>query len=331
MLNPEGIYDTIALGCEEGTFVLKLPRPDGSARTEWRTRPDDTILHDESLRAVLPEHAELTSLEPSLLSPGELPKLWSEEDLLSVGDLYGYFSGDHVAKVEQDGYTEPVPIPAAASEVLQEAVRAAVEQRELWLRDGQTSLYDEEVPEGLIDGETTLKMPPEGISPTDLLPKKLPDAWSDEETTTASDLARALSDEYGEPLPWPIVRKAIDGAFRASYMKPSVDSREWPTDRSGADQVKIETPPKEDDSGGGTEETPPDGGYGSGVKHTSGELEVDEIQNLADEVGELVSAAAGHGIRFKINIEAGTEESVPEDVKARLNEALRRVSEKLEF
>lgn len=331
MLNPEGIYDTIALGCEEGTFVLKLPRPDGSARTEWKTRPDDTILHDESLRAVLPEHAELISLEPSLLSPGELPKLWSEEDSLSVGDLYEYFSGDHVAEVEQDGYTEPVPIPTAASEVLNEAIRAAVKQGELWLRKGQTSLYDEDVPEGLIDEETTLKLPPEGISPMDLLPRNLPGAWSDEETTTASNLASALSEEYGEPLPWPIVRKAIDGAFRASYMEPSVDSREWPTDRSGADHVKIQTPSKEKDSGGGTKETPPRDGYGSGVKQTSGELEVDEIQNLADEVGELVSAAAGYGIQFNVSIEAGTEESLPDDVEARLNEILRHVSDKLQL
>jgi hypothetical protein len=60
-------------------------------------------------------------------------------------------------------------------------------------------------------------------------------------------------------------------------------------------------------------------------------LEVDEIQNLADEVGELVSVAAGHGVRFNVRIETGIEESVPDDVKARLNEVLRRVSDKLEF
>ena len=331
MLNPDGIYDTIALGCEEGTFVLKLPRPDGSARTEWRTRPDDTILHDESLRAVLPEHAELTSLNPSLLSPGELPELWSEEDVLPVEDLYEYFSGEHVAKVERDGYTEPVPIPAATPDVLHEAVRAAVTQGILWLRKGQTSLYDEEVPDGLIDEDAVLKPPPEGVSPTDLLPRNLPEAWSDE-ATTAGDLAAALSDAYGEPLPWPIVRKAIDGAFRASYMKTSVDSKEWPTDRSEADHIKIELPSDEDSSSGDKwEETPPAGGFGSGVKRASGELEVDEIQNLADEVGELVNAAAGYGIRFNVSIEAGTEESLPDDVEARLNEILDHVSEKLQL
>ena len=333
MLNPEGIYDTIGLGCEEGTFVLTLPRPDGSARTEWRTRPDDIILHDESLRAVLPEHAELTSLGPSLLSPGELPKLWDESDSLSVEALYEYFSGDHVAQVEQNGYTEPVPIPAAAVDVLNESIRRAVKQGTLWLRKGQTSLYDEDVPEGLIDGETTLKTPPEGISPTDLLPRNLPEAWSNDKTT-AADLASALSDEYGEPLPWPIVRKAIDGAFRASYMDTSVDSREWPTDRSGADHIKIELPSEEEPpSGDGmtSRETPPAGGFGSSVKRASGALEVDEIQNLADEVGELVSAAAGYGIQFNVTIEAGTDESLPDDVEARLNEILRRVSDDLEL
>ena len=331
MLNPEGIYDTIALGCEQGTFVLKLPRPDGSVRTEWRTRPDDSILHDEALRAVLPEHAELTSLDHSLLSPGELPNLWEEEDSLSVEYLYKYFSGEHVAQVEKNGYTEPVPIPEAPSDVLKDAIRAAVQQGTLWLRKGQTSLYDEEVPEGLIDEDTTLKTPPKGISPTDLLPKKLPNAWDDGETT-ASDLASALSDEYGEPLPWSTIRKAIDGAFRASYMKPSVDSKEWPTDRSGAGHVKIELPSDEETSSGNEwKETPPAGGFESGVKRASGELEADEIQNLADEVGELVSAAAGYGIQFNVTIEAGTDESLPDEVEARLNEILGHVSDKLQL
>lgn len=330
MLNPEGIYDTIALGCEQGTFVLKLPRPDGSVRTEWRTRPDDSILHDEALRAVLPKHAELTSLDHSLLSPGELPNLWEEEDSLSIGDLYEYFSGDHVAQVEQNGYTEPVPIPEATPEVLKDAIRTAVQRGNLWLRKGQSSLYDEEVPEGLIDKDTTLKTPPEGIQATDLLPKKLPDAWADGQTT-ASDLASALSDQFGEPLPWPIVRKAIDGAFRANYMKPSVDSKEWPTDRSGAGHVKIELPSEEDDDTGGPEEPSPPTGYGSGVKHTSGEFNTAEIQNLADEVGELVSAAAGYGIQFEVSIKAGTEESLPDDVEMRLNEILKRVSDDLQL
>lgn len=330
MLNPDGIYDTIALGCEQGTFVLKLPRPDGSARTEWRTRPDDTILQDESLRAVLPNHAELASLDASLLSPGELPNLWEDDESLSVGDLYEYFSGDHVVQVEREGYTEPTPIPKAVPGVLQETIRTAVQQGNLWLRKGQTSLYNEEVPEGLIDEDATLKIPPKGIKPTDLLPPNLPEAWSDEKTT-AADLASALSEKHGEPLPWPIVRKAIDGAFRASYMKTTVDSQEWPADRSSADHVKIELPSEENGTTDGTGEPQPPSSYGSGVKRATGELEVDEIQNLADEVGELVSVAAGYGIQFNVRIEVGTEESLPDDIEARLNEILEHVSDKLRF
>mgnify|MGYP006875435875 CR=1 FL=1 len=53
--------------------------------------------------------------------------------------------------------------------------------------------------------------------------------------------------------------------------------------------------------------------------------------HLADEVGELVSAAAGYGIQFNVTIEAGTDESLPDDVEARLNEILRRVSDDLEL
>jgi len=115
-------------------------------------------------------------------------------------------------------------------------------------------------------------------------------------------------------------------------MKPTVDSGEWPTDRSGADKVKIQLPSEEDTSSGSSSGEPiPSGDYGSGVKHTAGDLEVDEIQNLADEVGELVSAAAGYGIRFHVRVDAGTDESLPDDISARLNEILGRVSDKLQL
>jgi len=331
MLRPEGIYDTIALGCEEGTFVLQLPRPDGTVRTEWRTRPGDEVLRESSLEAVLPEHAELANVDPVLLTPGELPKLWKDEEPLSVSRLYDYFSGDTVIEVEKNGYAEPVAIPEAKDEALHDALQTAVKQGLLWLRKDQTSLYEEDVPEGIIDGDAVLKRPPEDVRPTDLLPANLPDAWEDDRTT-AGTLLTALSEEYGEPLPWRTVRRAIDGAFRASYMKPTVDSGEWPTDRSGADKIHIQLPA--DDSAppsSGDGEPAPPGDYGSGVKHTAGDLEVDEIQNLADEIGELVSAAAGYGIRFHVRVDAGTEESLPDDVSARLNEILKQVSDKLQL
>ncbi|MFW6106624.1 MAG: DUF499 domain-containing protein, partial [bacterium] len=46
MLKTEAILDTLVGGCVQGSFVLKLTRPDGSFRTWWRSRPDENALAD---------------------------------------------------------------------------------------------------------------------------------------------------------------------------------------------------------------------------------------------------------------------------------------------
>ncbi|MDO8690500.1 MAG: hypothetical protein Q7R39_10915, partial [Dehalococcoidia bacterium] len=70
MLRQKDIAETLALGCEQGHFVLRLSRPDKTIRTFWRTRPGDVELKERDLEVVLPEEAELTELEGSLLAPG---------------------------------------------------------------------------------------------------------------------------------------------------------------------------------------------------------------------------------------------------------------------
>jgi len=337
MLNLDGIYDTIALGCKEGTFVLRLQRPDDSVRTEWRAEPDRTFLEEDGLWAVLPQHAELTNVNPELLAPGSLPGLWDDQEKLTIDTLYDYFSGDHAAEIEKDGYSEFEPIPKASKEVLHAAIEDAVSRGLVWLQQGKTSLFEEEVPDGLIGPETTVQGPPDPISPTELLPQNLSKAWENG-TTTAARLVSALSEKKGEPLPWPLLRRTIDGAFQASYLTRTVDSGQWPTDRSGAEQVKIEVPKGTGDGSGETgrgpdvEEEPPPGGFGSSVRRAESDLEVYQIQDLADEVAEIANVGAPYGIRFRIQIDAGTEDGdIPDDVLARLNEALQRVSEDLEL
>ena len=79
------------------------------------------------------------------------------------------------------------------------------------------------------------------------------------------------------------------------------------------------------------ERQPRPGDYGSSVRRAESDLEVHELQDLADEVAEIANIAAPYGIRFHVQIDAGTEEEVPDDVVARLNEALQRVSNNLEL
>ena len=41
MLRRKDLLDTVSNGCEQGLYVLSLPRPDGSARTWWRAQIDE--------------------------------------------------------------------------------------------------------------------------------------------------------------------------------------------------------------------------------------------------------------------------------------------------
>lgn len=111
MLNSKSILDTVLNGCVEGTFVLRVMRPDRTYRTFWRSRPDDNTLKDSSLEAVLPECATLSELLVTLLSPEALPQLWTNNNILTLRQVYEYFSGQNVVQIKRDGYEESLPIP----------------------------------------------------------------------------------------------------------------------------------------------------------------------------------------------------------------------------
>jgi hypothetical protein len=67
--NRYAIVDTLVDGCEQGAFVLRLTRPDGTFRTWWRSRPDETALKDPALEPVLPEAAELAEISSERRPP----------------------------------------------------------------------------------------------------------------------------------------------------------------------------------------------------------------------------------------------------------------------
>src|SRR5437762_13422545 len=109
MLKADAIVETLVEGCEQGSFVLRVTRPDGSFRTWWRSRPDETALKDPALELVLPNTAELAEIAPPLLVRGRLPDLWDEEEI-AVQTVFDYFHGGKVVQVDRGGYHEPVPI-----------------------------------------------------------------------------------------------------------------------------------------------------------------------------------------------------------------------------
>src|ERR1035437_2293906 len=199
MLNRKAILDTIIDGCVNGAFVLKLTRPDKSVRTFWRQTPDDVAIKDPSLEVVLPEAAELTEVSPGLLSPQILPSLWSGQPIVAK-DVYDYFAGGKVVKVQREGYEEPVAIPKVAKAVIESAIETAVKEGRLWLISGPASVFAEEIPTGLLNSDAQLQPPPEAISPMAIVPDVLTDAWSNG-TAQALSISVALSKKAGKPLP----------------------------------------------------------------------------------------------------------------------------------
>lgn len=324
MLRRQDIVDTLALGAQDGLFVLRTIRPDRSVRTMWRQRPSETDLKDPGLEVVLPEAAELTELPSALLAPDQLPELWPSPAEITVRDVIAYFQGGKVVQIERDGYTEPMAIPKAEHDVVLAAARAAVEEGKLWLVSGPASLYKEPIPAGVLSDAATLLPPPAAVPVTDILPGTLPDAWENE-ATTALSISVALSNRAGRTLPWSVVRDAIEGAIRARMIERTVDSGDWPCDLNRAQQAKFRVP-----AGPGPGPGPVVPPVRPGVRTATAELRPDQIQDLAEVVGDVKAAAVGQELKFRMTVELGGETPPPDDVVANVNEVLRTVSEDLE-
>jgi Protein of unknown function (DUF499) len=325
MLRRKEILDTLLQGAREGFFVLRVVNPDRTARTFWRQEPDEAALKSPGLEVVLPEAAELTEIAPSLLLPGALPRLW-EGDSLLVGRITEYLSGGKVVQVPRQGYEEPVIIPKGGRPVIETAVTAAVQSGQLWLLAGPASLCGEPVPPGLITDTASLRAPPAPVSPADLLPDKLPAAWKND-TTTGQAVAAALSGIVGKPLPWLVVRNAIDGALRTRMLERAVESGPWPCDGAGAAHLKLALPGKPV-----TVKLPdvePPVVTRPGVRVAVADVDIGQFQDLADQLGEVKKAAAGFDLKLQVRIELSGAKPVPPAIVDRLNNLLRVISKDL--
>lgn len=328
MLKASAILDTLVAGCEKGTFVLRLIRPDGTSRTWWMSRPDENALNDPALELVLPGAAELSEISPALLAPRKLPGLWPSDEITAKA-VAGYFSGSTVVQVERDGYQEPVHIPKAGQAVIDKAIGAAVESGILWLLSGPASILGEPIPAGVLNPDARLCTPPGVISAAEILPENLPDAWK---TGTASGLsvATVLSMKAGKTLPWKTVREVISGALQARFLEVAERSHPWPCDFPSAQFIKLKVP-----TGGigGRAESEKESG-GTKMLVASAELEPGQVQDLGDIVPQLleIKAKANAPIRFHIRIEMGDGKALPPmDAAKELNVLLKAVKEELQL
>jgi hypothetical protein len=331
MLNRKAIQETLLDGCREGLFVFRLARPDHTYRTFWREVPDELALRDPALEVVLPEAAELASLSPALLVPGVLPELW-QGDELSLRDLYAYFSG-RVLSLSKEGYEEPLAIPRARRDVVDKAVLDAAKEKRLWLLAGPGSFFAEDVPAGVLSESAMLRQPPQPIPPKDILPNALPEAWSGN-TASALDIANALSTKAGIPLPWYTVREAIDAAIRSRWLETTADSGQWPCDYTAARFARFSLPQERPSHSTTTPPLPTVALAPAAIPVPSlfvAEADVQdfELQDLAEQVGNLMKETVGLNLRFHVRVELGPASQVSETVLVKVNEILDEVSEKL--
>lgn len=334
ILRPDALKNTIIEACQRGLIVLHDTRSDESNRTYWRSRPEDRIIEEEesNLEAVLPGSASLTTISASLLAPGELPDLWEETESgrynpITVRELYEYFSGDTDVSVDH----MPTPVPEAEQSVVNRAISRAVNGGRIWYRHGQTSLFQEQVPAGDIASNAELDAPPPKVNGTDLLPSVLEEAWTDG-MTTAGELADALSESREYVVPWARVKEGISTAIQLDYMRPTPDSASWPTERAGADQVRLrilEEPTASDSPE--TREAKPD--EKRRLRSTSeAKLNPEELQDLVDEVSDLLSAAEKNELSFLVRIELnGGEDAITDETRDAVNEILQHINPDLEI
>ncbi|MCW5968654.1 MAG: ATP-binding protein [Blastocatellales bacterium] len=326
MLNRRAILETLLQGCVDGQFVLRSVRADRSFKTFWRKAPDEESLKEPGLELVLPEAGVLTDLPSDLLVPGTLPGLWECAEI-TFKNLRDYFSGTQVVKLKRDGYEEPLMIPKAEVEALEEAVSAAVRGGRLWLTSGPASMLAEEIPAGLLTDDARLQAPPLPIPAIELLEQNLAEAW-DHGSTNALALVSALSKKAGKMLPWANVRDAVDGALRARLLERAPESGAWPCEYVDSHQACFRVPlmAAEPAALQPAVTVVPPAPQKQGVRVGQAELRPNEIQDLADGIDKLVAASAGHGVRFRIQIELGNDSPPPDDVVYQINRILEELS-----
>jgi hypothetical protein len=302
MLKAQAILDTLVDGCQKGSFVLRLRRPDGSFRTWWRSKPDEGALGDPAMELVLSETAELVEIASYLLVKDVLPTLWAG-DAIAVKDVADYFDGSKLVQIDRGGYTEPQNVPKASQDAVKEAVGKAVEAGLIWLTSGPASVLGEPVPAGILTEAAVLHMPPPDIGAPEIMPENLPDAWTGD-TATALSIATALSAAKGAVLPWKSVRDVITAALHARFTEFVEGSAPWPCDFPAAQTVKLRVSkagPKD------TEEPK------KNVRVGETQMEPSEVQDLGDAVAKLweIKAKAGVPIVINVRIEVGDGNAVP--------------------
>lgn len=326
MLKASAILDTLVNGCEQGTFVLRLPRPDGTSRSWWMSRPDENALVDPAMELVLPDSAVLTDILPELLKPKKLPGLWTSDEI-EVRTLHDYFKGGTVVNVGRDGYTEPMQIPKADKCIVDVAIEEAVANGFVWLLSGPASILGERIPTGVLNPSGKLLVPPSPISAAEILPENLNEAWREDRASGLS-VATSLSIKAGKTLPWKTIRDVISAALDARFLELDAGSQAWPCDFPSAQFVKLNV------ADAGSTIGPVATGLQMPMKLIAlAELSPSQIQDLGDVIPKLLEVRTKFNtpILFKIRIEIGDGVTIPSsEIAQKVNTILKGISDDMQ-
>jgi len=214
LLGPGVLQASLARGVREGKIVLQIPRGDGSIRTLWRVEPSPDDLSRPETEVVPVAHGALHEVQPELLLPERCEGLWLADSApLKLDRLLGFFDGTHAPRV-------------ASPEVLDKAVRACVQRGMLMARSDGNVFLRQTLPEGPLSRDLELLVPPPPVHGSDLGPKEIPEAWS-EQSTSLSHLAKAISTRRGHAVPWVLLRDAVSEALAARLFEV-VEEGAWP-------------------------------------------------------------------------------------------------------
>ena len=226
---------------------------------------------------------------------------------------------------------ETIAVPRATSQVVIASISAAIEQGIIWYQDGDVSLWHDGVPDGVVRSEGRLFAPPPAIDPQELSAARLPSAW-ELDRTTPELLIAALRTRDKVQYPWPSVRNAINAAIQISLMRLAPDSKAWNgsiAEMNGVAFVRVATAVTQPGLLGGMPAVTV-----SGPMTAEGTLSIDELQDLAEAISSLNSAAASLEGNLSITVRltvASTTRTYAAADAAKLSEVLGNISRKLAF
>ncbi len=326
-LDIDAIRRTMLAGVRDGLFAMRLTRPDRSIRTFWCEEPEAALLREPTLAVVLSEYVELSEIPVSLLAPGRIRELWDGPSR-SVAGVTDFFSGQRTMTAQIGASDETIAVPAAAPTTVVAAISAAIERGVIWYREGAISLWNEAVPDGALRAEGEFLAPPAALDPQSLTAKQLPDAWKEDRTSSRA-LRNALATRDGIAYPWPTVRNAIVAANQLGLFKAAPDTGPWDGNAGETDTatfIPVTTVSQPGLLGG-----MPTIAAG-GPLSANAVLSIDELQDLAEAISALNSAAATleGTLTVAVRLTVGsTTRTYTDSNIAKLNETLGALNPKL--